>query len=491
MDHDDFSDKKFRKTLNITIINNFLDLSNFSDDSSNYKTLCAFFDHVRNSFKEIPHIFVSNSSCEQDHETTEKKDDEYLSSAFTEWLMMWLLKVLSHPCTSFVHKECEDLFISLLNLIKFNNVQYFREKVPLMINLLKELNEIADKFENSSEPPVCLQNYFKHHRMDTQELELIDISIMFHNCDECEALQQKVTFILGKITLDISQFIPDQLMNIWKIFCTQIEIGSLILKKESFLALEFFIRNCGLIFSPSLVNYLLNCVAAVLKFCIIFKDETADYSRELLELEDSIALFLPALTDAFEKPMNKYTLNTASSCKFLQMFMKTILLPGFMNTKDDFQLSVVNSLVCLLKHSRKNGYPMPYNTQQKYSESLLKLFLTNSKEHKALIPLLKYFILIEFEDHSSSEAPIRSLESYSSFENMSHKSKTWQQLYEDVLSKLCSNNLSNLEKVIAPMAIMIHCFCKVAHSDKVEWKCSQIYMKFPPPNKNENHNLRK
>ncbi|PRD20224.1 UNVERIFIED_CONTAM: hypothetical protein NCL1_55200 [Trichonephila clavipes] len=82
-DHDDFSDRKFRKTLNITIINNFLELKG-SNSTSNYATLSAFFHHMRNSFKEIPHIFVTSHTGNDNNDVSDEcqalKDEVYLSA---------------------------------------------------------------------------------------------------------------------------------------------------------------------------------------------------------------------------------------------------------------------------------------------------------------------------------------------------------------------------------------------------------------------------
>ncbi|XP_035211998.1 uncharacterized protein LOC118186092, partial [Stegodyphus dumicola] len=132
-EHDDSSDRKFRKTLNVTIINNFLDLEKLSSHTSGCSTLSAFFHHVRNSFKEIPHIFVTNLSYSGDEA---QKVEDHLSSSFTEWLMMWILRVLSQQCASLVHQECEELFLSLIHLIKIHNVSTFRHYIFKLMELL-------------------------------------------------------------------------------------------------------------------------------------------------------------------------------------------------------------------------------------------------------------------------------------------------------------------------------------------------------------------
>ncbi|GIY34757.1 hypothetical protein CDAR_97931 [Caerostris darwini] len=193
-DNDDFSDKKFRQTLNITIINNFLDLKATSS-ASNYTTLSAFFHHMQNSFKEIPHIFVTPENLPESHE--QLPDETGLSKAFTEWLMMWLLRVLSQPCATIIHIECKDLFFSLLQLIKFNNTRNFRHCVLHLFKLLPELNDMIDKFVDEDASSLAIQDYFYSDREITsefaQELDLVSISITFSSPNECEALQEKIT----------------------------------------------------------------------------------------------------------------------------------------------------------------------------------------------------------------------------------------------------------------------------------------------------------
>ncbi|GIY72415.1 hypothetical protein CEXT_655591 [Caerostris extrusa] len=212
-DNDDFSDKKFRQTLNITIINNFWIL--------------------KNSFKEIPHIFVTPETLLESHELL---DETGLSKAFTEWLMMWLLRVLSQPCATIVHIECKDLFFSLLQLIKFNNTRNFRHCVLHLFKLLPELNDMIDKFIDEDASSLAIQDYFYSDREITsefaQELDLVSISITFSSPNECEALQEKLPLFLETVITDVSQFLPDQCDNLCKIFCMQIELGGLVLKKE-------------------------------------------------------------------------------------------------------------------------------------------------------------------------------------------------------------------------------------------------------------------
>ncbi|KAF8794791.1 Serine/threonine-protein kinase ATR like protein [Argiope bruennichi] len=387
-DHDDFSDKKFRQTLNITIINNFLDLK-ASTSASNHATLSAFFHHMRNSFKEIPHIFVASPIH---HDADESRQEK----AFTEWLMMWLLHVLNDPSADSVHKECRDLFFYLLQLIKFNNTFNFRHSVMRLINLLAELNDMFDRFVDGNTETSIIENYFysdeKLKSECAQELDLVTISVSFSTPYECEALQEKVTSLLEMLTIDITQFLPDQCNNLCKIFCIQIELGDLNLKKESVRGIASLVREHGLMFSISNIDYLFSCIQAITLFCSSFEEPISEVFRSL---QDAIGVFLRILIEKVDKPESKFMLTTSTLGKMLQVLSEAVTKSYFLDSTQCFQSSVVTGIIFFLQHGKENGYLFPIVLQQQLSEFVVTSL--SARASKFLLHLAVHLIKTEGE----------------------------------------------------------------------------------------------
>ncbi|GFU19135.1 hypothetical protein NPIL_402701 [Nephila pilipes] len=465
-DNDDFSDRKFRRTLNITIINNFLEQKG-SNSASNYATLSAFFHHMRNSFKEIPHIFVTPHTLSDNDMTDESlalQNEVYLSAAFTEWLMMWLLRVLSQPCTSNVHKECKDLFFSLLQLIKFNNTCNFRHCILRFISLLLELNDMIDKFEEGADS-LSIQNYFYSDEKlifkCEQELDLVNISIVFSASNECEDLQEKIISLLGMMIVDIVQFLPDQCNNLCKIFCMQIELGNLTLKKESIIAVTSLVQEQGLMFSINTVNYLFGCIEAVINFCSFEEHVSGEHQF----LEDAVALFLIVLVEKVIIPESKYMMKTSSLGKMLQILIEAVIGSRFFETTENFQSAIITGIIFFMEQGKKDGYPFPLCLQDQFSNLFTNF--SNLRRTKA----------IEGKNNFGENLDIQKLEEdqekFFPVERMKDFSQTWSLFYKHLICMLnskISDKVIDMELICSCVKILLHSYCDLVHFGKSEFQ---------------------
>ncbi|GBN34824.1 hypothetical protein AVEN_224599-1 [Araneus ventricosus] len=493
-DHDDFSDRKFRETLNITIINNFLDLK-ASTSASNHATLSAFFHHMRNSFKEIPHIFVASPVHHDADENRQEKVDICLSTAFTEWLMMWLLHVLSDPCATSVHKDCKDLFFYLLQLIKFNNTFNFRHCVIRLIDLLSELNGMVDRFVDGNAEVCRIENYFysdeKLKSECAQELDLVMISISFSTPDECEALQEKITSLLEMLIIDITQFLPDQCNNLCKILCNQIELGELSLKKESVTAIASLVREHGLMFSVSNINYLFGCLQAITLFVCTFEESVFDVFRSL---EDAVSLFLKIMIEKVDKPESKYMLTTSTLGKTIEVLSEAATGPRFLDSTECFQSSVVAGIIFFLQHGKENGYSFPLILQEHLSNFVVTSL--GSKTSKSLQHLAVHLIKTEGKNYTfgTNQSMGRfedGQEKLILFENMRDISETWLQFYKRliyILNTETSDKVIDVDLVCSYTEILLRSYCELHHIEKFEFQEfslseSQLHVsrrRFPP-----------
>ncbi|KAG8185459.1 hypothetical protein JTE90_019718 [Oedothorax gibbosus] len=469
-DHDDSSDRKFRQTLNVTIINNFLDLESVSSSST---TLSSFFHHMRNSFKEIPHIFVTNHSYESNgtldnaEEQKQQKDEEYLSTAFTEWLLMWLLRVLSQPCALAVHKECKELFLSLLKLVRSNNPFHFRQCIECLISLLSELSTMVDNIDGANS--MNIKNYFLSKTTgiseDMSELDLVDISIVFTSSEECESLQEKISSVLGNLITDVTQFLPDKCADLCYIFCLQIELGDLKLKHVSALALTTLIQDHGLIFPISHVNYIFSCLQALISFCCTLEEPFPD---EMDQLQESTASCLSEILQNIPKAENKCFLTISTLGKMLQVLLE-VVTDKFLNANTSFQTAVIKGIIFFLEHGDQNGYSLPLNMKRNFTQILINL-ITNYNS-KSLVTLVVHLINEEvkcslYKKEKTLEINQMEVEenanSLNSFENMQNLSEMWAYLYGVLLNKLNAQQLEerlNLELACNSLEILLWSYC--------------------------------
>jgi len=222
---------------------------------------------------------------------------------FTSWILSRILCVLAEADCSLLHDKSISAILSLLQLVKGKDLVFYNKCLTEFVSLLEDLLTIDEKLFSSNCPPLeALPLYLSHFQFtessdDKEELNMVKKFMCVKHAEDCYALQEAVSKIIGHVISDVYQFAQSSVTSLWTISCQLLQTGLLRIKQEALDILTGLLPWSGLPSVPVLDKFV-KCLCSLLELLVsgVAGKIPVNGREKVTALEVSIAKCLEVLS---------------------------------------------------------------------------------------------------------------------------------------------------------------------------------------------------
>ncbi|XP_063432068.1 serine/threonine-protein kinase ATR-like [Mytilus trossulus] len=337
-------------------------------------------------------------------------EEEKISFEFSRWFMCTLIGFLSEVEFEATYQNlCIDIIKQLFLILKWRNGYFYCTMLTEIVHIIADLVKANDRlYESNNHYSVDLKRFVVDLQTVNSSLVPPDkreegipqtiksqVTLTINSIKICECLQLNAVKILQLASDDVSHVIAKSTCHVaWGSMCCHVEMGDLVIKKESLTVLDRLLIHSGL---PTLdiTKYFLSCVTALIE--LLCSGCEGGNKSEIIDLEEKTSQLIDNLIKADQKELNQNHLSISQIQHMLQQM--TVVIVTY-QMKKLATINMKNSVMKLIVHciNRLNSSQLQGTVLKPVMESLttalIKILGTSDNCQYLVAPLVK-LVLIE------------------------------------------------------------------------------------------------
>ncbi|CAG2252528.1 ATR [Mytilus edulis] len=337
-------------------------------------------------------------------------EEEKISFEFSKWFMCTLIGFLSEVEFEATYQNlCIDIIKQLFLILKWRNGYYYCTMLTEIVHIIADLVKANDRlYESNNHYSVDLKRFAVDLQTVNSSLVPPDkreegipqtiksqVTLTINSIKICECLQLNAVKILQLASDDVTHVIAKSTCHVaWGSMCCHVEMGDLVMKKESLTVLDRLLIHSGL---PTLdiTKYFLSCVTALIE--LLCSGCEGGNKSEIIDLEEKTSQVIDNLIKANQKELNQNHLSISQIQHMLQQM--TVVIVTY-QMKKLATTNMKNSVMKLIVHciNRLNSSQLQGTVLKPVMESLttalIKILGTSDNCQYLVAPLVK-LVLIE------------------------------------------------------------------------------------------------
>ncbi|GAB6018708.1 hypothetical protein CHUAL_000384 [Chamberlinius hualienensis] len=282
--------RQLRATFNNVVLTKLN--AQFKDDED----IKSLFECVANCINDIPHLLVNACNSIDSSKFSEANQNYFDSSAFTRWLNIQIIQLVSKSASKSLLSSGEDLVASIFKLAERINLSLFKIISNDLIVLATAVCNIDLNFaggDGCTDQIICLPNGLGD-LYDKTILRLSIESLLITDRSEIDQVIHLILYVIHEVSDGLLLHMPNIVSSVWIILCHVIINSSFDLKKLALKALNMFISSDAECFDNFYVlHYAISSLMSVIEN--VYLTVNAIDKSEMEDFESTLSDILPKL----------------------------------------------------------------------------------------------------------------------------------------------------------------------------------------------------